>query len=709
MSAKPKDYRPKVISFRLTLDGLNIAARQDILWPCHAFSISIPQKKKGILNFFEETIIKLTEIECGDTDRLADITCLEKELVFFIQNRLNHLGFLNNRYELSENGKKLLENWRHNNEGSMEYVTGTVFVDLHSGKLLPYIHIGDLKYKKIISINKSSITVEFGSTGTSRNADCRMILPSADSFWKTVPDSSDIIRAIREFKKKYKRYALLNQGVDQYPPPIPMAEAIRIQNEPELVYLHCIALIQAGNHDDFLVTDGCGFGFSESFAKYLLSRNWSLVTNLKKKGIVQRRQSGDEINGGAKNTPWKYPEITRRFKGIRKRLDSLGDKPDTDAKEKDYIYKGQQVASDLYEALEWALRYTVSNYAVSEWERIFISYNYRDNKILLRKFAEKIGFSVSEKNQSILQVKPGAIRQIEYGKVELQPLLAIAIAGAAAKYTSHPFHALAYNHSGFLGFALRLKRLRDPVAHGDVTDFKVDVKELKNLSDQLARIMAILLPEIAPELEGSNKNPANKNDEINQKRLKAIIELEKSMGTAFVSEMSQEIKELLIRAEIMLAQYANDEAIAKPIEIVKCFSSAMQLSIYEIMKNRTLPLQNENHRKETVFDRMVRSGFYQCTDDIPRSLRTVNQRRLGRAACGCNVTLGTNLMAVFLMVTENELIRLQHADPDFIKLISKLIRLRGHGNQQQISLSRDKIESIRNKVFKAIRIITEVF
>lgn len=45
MSAKPKDHRPKIISFPTVLDGVNIAARQSILWPCHAFSISIPQKK----------------------------------------------------------------------------------------------------------------------------------------------------------------------------------------------------------------------------------------------------------------------------------------------------------------------------------------------------------------------------------------------------------------------------------------------------------------------------------------------------------------------------------------------------------------------------------------------------------------------------------------------------------------------------------------
>lgn len=49
-----KDHRPKVISFRTALDGLNIAARQSVLWPCHAFNISIPQRKRVASMFLKK-------------------------------------------------------------------------------------------------------------------------------------------------------------------------------------------------------------------------------------------------------------------------------------------------------------------------------------------------------------------------------------------------------------------------------------------------------------------------------------------------------------------------------------------------------------------------------------------------------------------------------------------------------------------------------
>ena len=196
MSARPKDFRPKVISFHTEPHGLNIAARQDILWPCHAFNISIPQKKKSPFNIFEETVLKITEVESCDTEEIAQITCMEKELVSFIQNRLNQLGLLNDRYELSEQGKKLLENWKGNREENIEYAVANVFMDLLTEKLLPFIYTGNIKYEKIISIDNIFINIESGSTGKSREQKCRLITPSKDSCWKTVPTSTKIIRAI---------------------------------------------------------------------------------------------------------------------------------------------------------------------------------------------------------------------------------------------------------------------------------------------------------------------------------------------------------------------------------------------------------------------------------------------------------------------------------------------------------------------------------
>lgn len=701
MSVKPKDHRPKVISFSTTLDGLNIAARQSILWPCHAFNISIPQKRKSGLNVFEETVLRITEIESSNTGKIAQLTCLKKELVTFIQNRLNQLGLLNDRYELSEHGRELLNEWQNESDGNLEYTVATVFVDLLSGKLLPYVSTEQLSYKKISGIGDNGF-IDFltNSTDEKSRVRARQIRPAKDSFWKTVPDSNDIIRAIREFKKKYKRHALLNQGADQYPPPVPMAEAISLHDNPELVYLHCNVLIQIGN-SDLLVTDGCGFGFSESFANYLTSQNLSWITELKQKGVVEEIGTSDSLVKIDSNKTYKYAEISRRIKNSQNSLGKIKDlKPNSSSYESEYKREVESGIKNLYASLEWALRQIVSDFPVPQWEDIFSSQNFRDNEKLLHGFAEKTGFLVTEKNQSILQVKAGAIRQIEQGKVELQPLLALCIAGANGN-SSHPMHTLAQNHSGFLGFALKLKKYRDPIEHGS-TDLNLDADTLIGLIEDTIPLVTSLVPEVASDLNVGNR--ASSDRDINQDRLKATIELEKNLGNALVSDFSHDIKEQLVRSEMMLAKYTDDKA----IEIIKCYASVIQQALFEATNDRKFENKRDDIREEAI-EKIVQSGFYPAPDAIPEQISKVNAGRLYRTVQGSSTTLGAHLLALFLLASETELIQLQKSDPEFVDFVANLIRLRGHGNKQQSDFSRDDMESLKNNVFKAIKIITKVF
>ncbi|MCS6210413.1 hypothetical protein [Shewanella baltica] len=700
-SKKPRDQRPKVISFPTALHGLNITARQSVLWPCHAFNISIPQKKKSALNVFEQTILKITEIESGDTIKIAETTCIDKEIVAFIQNRLNQFGLLNDHYELSEEGKKLLESSCNKEEATVEYVSGTVFVDLHSGKLLPYIHMGNLKQEKILSIDSSYTTVELGSTGKSRSVRCRLISPDAGSQWNVKPASNEIIRAIREFKKKFKRYSLLNQGVDQSPPPVPIAEAISIHDNPELVYLHCNVLIQIGN-SDLLVTDGCGFGFSESFANYLNSKNLDWVTKLKLKGIVDKIGNAEGSENQRSRKSFKYAEISSRIVRSTSALEKIKNlKVNSTYYESDNRQEIENGIKSLYAALEWSLRQVVCENRCSEWEDIFSGNNFRDNERLLIGFAKKNGFSVNEKNQSLLQVKAGAIRQIENGNAELQPLLALGIAGASIN-ANHPIHRLALNHSSFLNHALKLKKYRDPIEHGSAETLNIGKDDLEELIDTTVPMIISLVPGVADDLGEAYKIAID--EDINQERLKANIELETVLGTKFVSNLSSDIKEQLIRSELMLAQFTDD----KTIEIIKCFASVMQHALFDAVKDRRLEIVIDTLR-ETAIEKIVQSGFYPAPDDIPEQIRTINIKRLYRAVQGSSTTLGTQLLTVFLLGSESELVQFKRSDPTFIGFIANLIKLRGHGNKQQADFSRVDMESLKNNTIKAIKTIKDIF
>ncbi|WP_268270770.1 hypothetical protein, partial [Vibrio parahaemolyticus] len=688
-----KDRRPKVISFNTALDGLNIAARQSVLWPCHAFNISIPQKKKNGLNVFEETVLKITEIESADTEKIALFTCLEKELVAFIQNRLNQLGLLNDRNELSEHGQELLNEWQNKSDGNLEYTVATVFVDLLSGKLLPYVSTEPMSYKKISRIgDKGFIDFLINPTNEKSRVSARQIRPAKDSFWKAVPDSNDIIRAIREFKKKYKRHALLNQGVDQYPPPVPMAEAISLHEYPELVYLHCNVLIQIGN-SDLLVTDGCGFGFSESFANYLTSQDWKWVIDLKNKGIIDRLSS-DQSNEESENESSaadgmkKYPRIARPLRRAQEYLsDAEKIEVDSSNDEQEFVRLTGLAVVALYEAIEWALRFVVSDNPVTHWERLFSSQSYRENDKILRSFATKIGFDVSDRVKALLQVKPGKIRAVDRGVSEMQPLLALAIAGAIND-PNHPLNHLAIEDSGCLSFINALKEVRDPVSHGSLIDVELSPETLEGYRDRTTRLIQSLIPDIT---EDAYTAKTQQERDIDQVRLKARIELDKTLGLRFVQAVSPSLREELVKVTMLSQRTTLDnEQLQRYINLL---ASIMQLSLFEVAKDRRSSVKNRTNLKDEAIEKIVQSGFYPAPDAIPEQISTVNADRLYRAAQGSSTTLGAQLLALCLVASEGELVVLKRSFPKCFELIAKLIKLRGHGNQYETDFSRENLES----------------
>ncbi|PMS39991.1 hypothetical protein C1S99_20145 [Vibrio parahaemolyticus] len=704
-----KDRRPKVISFNTALDGLNIAARQSVLWPCHAFNISIPQKKKNGLNVFEETVLKITEIESADTEKIALFTCLEKELVAFIQNRLNQLGLLNDRNELSEHGQELLNEWQNKSDGNLEYTVATVFVDLLSGKLLPYVSTEPMSYKKISRIgDKGFIDFLINPTNEKSRVSARQIRPAKDSFWKAVPDSNDIIRAIREFKKKYKRHALLNQGVDQYPPPVPMAEAISLHEYPELVYLHCNVLIQIGN-SDLLVTDGCGFGFSESFANYLTSQDWKWVIDLKNKGIIDRLSS-DQSNEESENESSaadgmkKYPRIARPLRRAQEYLsDAEKIEVDSSNDEQEFVRLTGLAVVALYEAIEWALRFVVSDNPVTHWERLFSSQSYRENDKILRSFATKIGFDVSDRVKALLQVKPGKIRAVDCGVSEMQPLLALAIAGAIND-PNHPLNHLAIEDSGCLSFINALKEVRDPVSHGSLIDVELSPETLEGYRDRTTRLIQSLIPDIT---EDAYTAKTQQERDIDQVRLKARIELDKTLGLRFVQAVSPSLREELVKVTMLSQRTTLDnEQLQRYINLL---ASIMQLSLFEVAKDRRSSVKNRTNLKDEAIEKIVQSGFYPAPDAIPEQISTVNADRLYRAAQGSSTTLGAQLLALCLVASEGELVVLKRSFPKCFELIAKLIKLRGHGNQYETDFSRENLESLKINVFKLIKIIMEEF
>ena len=709
------DRRPKIFSIGNRYDGLQVAAKEDILWPCHAFNISIPLPRERALNVFEETILKLTEFENGDTNKISAITCLNSELVSFVQNRLNHLSLIDDRYELTQEGMDLLTEWHENPDLKVEYAVATVFVDLLSGKLLPYITAKSLRSKKIerlYSVENSEKKGEYENfvrflmspTREKSKKSARQIRPSKDSYWNSTPDSNGIIRSLREFRNRYKRYALLNPGSELFPYDIPSNEAISVNPIPELVYLHCVALIQVGN-PEILVTDGCGYGFSESFANYLSSQEWQWLIDFKSKGLIDtlspdESRVGDDADSFSLHTFSKYKQIERPLRSAHRHLEEVK-KLDIQSSsgEEEYIRLISLCVVDLYEAIEWTLRHVVSENPAVQWEQLFAAQSFRENDDILRAFAAKIGFDIPDSLNSLLQVVPGKIKALNRGESEMQPLLAVSIAGAVSDH-NHPLHHLAVQDAGCLKFIRNLKELRDPTSHGSSQDVDITLEVLENYRDRAVKLVKTLVPDLTIY---SDKDSKHQKKNVDQERLKARIELESSIGFGFVQTISPSLREELIKLNILTG--SSKLRTDQHQRCINIMSSVMQIVLFEFGTERRINVDHKKDFKQEALEKIVRAGFYRTLEEIPKLIRTVNRKRVRLAVLGKSTTLGAQLLEAFLVGTESELINLQQSDPTFVSFVAKLLRLRGHGNKLQINLSSDQIITMKNELLKKIKII----
>jgi hypothetical protein len=376
----------------------------------------------------------------------------------------------------------------------------------------------------------------------------------------------------------------------------------------------------------------------------------------------------------------------------------------------EYVFNRQVIAASLYDALELALGECYARHLVpDEWENLFASQVYPGHEQVLRNRATKVGFRVSKANCSILQVKSGSIRRIKQGKVDLTAFLAMLIVGAsiagASKDNSHPFQALAAGEPDFLDFVLELKRLRKPIKHGDITDFKMDEAQLDVNISKVQKILRTLLPPIAADLELEDKSAYSPKEDVNQERLKAELALDRALGLAFVRNLPPAVKEQLIRCERLSSRHEkyNDAPLATAL------TSALEQALFDVIQERKSGGRAEGARKEAAMGKIVVAGFYQSVSDIPEEITTVNAEYVRHAAHGGNSTLGGQTLALFLVCLKDELDRLKKSHPLFLESIAGLIRLRGGGNKIVHPMSEEDWKGKKNEVFKLLKTLAEVF
>lgn len=766
MKDDTQDNRPKIIDYQKPISDIQITVAESLLWPCNAFKISLPVRKKRELNIFEETILKLVATGRREIRLLSQLTCLKPDFIGFILSRLQQHKLLSDRNEATENGK----NYIAITESEVtEYTAATVFIDLIGGNILPFIGCGDLKFEQILKIGIGFVLFKPGSATQVRPYFARKLRWNYD-YTRKYPNSREISEVGKIHSRLRRQYSLLSDIVKNTPVFYGRVNEITVSTGPELVFFHVKIIIPKGSVE-YRITDPFGYGFSDLFEcshKQYIKSNPSeneRVTDLKRKSRTERIIEAGKINKryiikkipGIISLLGEYfinpeDEVLKLKDDAENRIDAsnLSNKSKSkllnhlhhlkavevvdcnfseeivqyeqiyeniiNAEEQRFCFTGTPKTSEEEKAISTACLNCASFlYAATEWTFRQVITDYPSDKwegiLINQDFADNCHL-ISELARKIgFYVDKRSIRilQVPPGKIlaigegSVELSPLLALSIAEAAHNPvHPLHGLVLGDRDFLNLIADLKHIRDADLHGEMDKRNLSIEQINAFCERIYSAIKCLLP----KLKGGKKffnTFSNDYDDIFEKRLKARIELDKYFGIQAVDIMDSNYRELMIQIEIQTDGFKeNSNEPAKCTGIINNLSSIVQIVLYRLLQNSRSELSIHEDLVKNAEIRAAKTGLLLENKQLPESLRHINLNNVKRSCEGRNNTLGANLLALLLIGKDDFLYYLSRTVPNIIELAGKLCHLREHGNQR-LELPAKTILTLKNNVYQIIK------
>jgi hypothetical protein len=693
---------PRILYAEPDLRGIDEAARQLLLWPCHMFTVALPKRQQRVLNVFEETVLRLAAFGYTDAATLAALTCLEPEMVTAILRRLVSLRFLDAAYRPVRDGGSqsggVDESWEN----------VRVFIDLIGGRLLPCMSYGTPEYAECLDSDGTKF--RYGD----RNFKA-VRLEHGREFHDKAPTPREVHAVARIRIRQDSRRPVADPGA----PAAPSANAITIMGGVDKVYLATTAVLQAGNHDDVLLMDPFGLGACGTLAEVFhqaRTRHASIrraaEALLADASVAGRRRAG----GVTKRPVGPYPEVAGK---IWEAGEALG-KARAEVRDSESAASAERAAGRclraLYDAVELALHAVVIERPPSAGLRALLaSQSFAMNGELFWSYAVKLGLRGEERERRLLQVAPGKFQERGNAGVELAPLLALALSVACAERdASHPLRAVAEAHPDGLGFLLQLKGYRDRVAHGkSVREVHADALEAYHA--RACNVIGLLLPGWRSASEAIAGVDGERAEWRNQARLQARIAAGAALAPASLEHLPDGLRKLCIELELLRERAPGHDpsaAIAATDEpdlagIVDTLAALLQLALEECLGAHAAPAPSGVNWGVLALQKARIAGFELQAGNLPEALSRVAQRRLAAALRGGGATLQSATMALVISADEAYLNDLAGKMPRLLTLAGDIAALRGHGHLTR-AVTLAELETLRKQVYQSILYLTEI-
>ena len=512
--------KPKVISLlhtdkmnNLFLNVPTLGRPANVFVQCTSYDLKLPLSglEKRVLDIFEETILRMIKLKKCSISELADILCMEKDLVNFIVTRLSEKGLLKDNYTLSEVGEKQLDEQR-TLQDEVEYQTAKLFVVNGCDIVLPYIYVGNFVTEDVVDFDASSLTLGFGSIGAQKRIKGICIREKNNGSRLSILPQITIKNAINKYnrlaaKRKQNKILLANDyGIES--------------TRGEDIYFHMQTAVQMGNTEELLVSDGFVSNIDGLF-EFIKSSNPDLIMRVKSKAVQMNVIDALKQDSSENKYVGKYPEVVRYNKEMEKYIHPLTEDSRLDDIRQSAEEKRQAIIN-CYSMLEWSFHYFSLRYPISDAVlQIFKTQKTYENFETIKNFSRKIGLGNIDNCINLLGNFDGNRAEMIYrdpGNTipSMQMVLPMSIV-SASEYDDSELKLLISHDSRFVSFINYVGKIAADLRHDSTV--KADDVNIEEMHGHAVDIIQTILPDIDVD-----RSYIHETEHISNERLKATIE-----------------------------------------------------------------------------------------------------------------------------------------------------------------------------------------
>ena len=713
--------QPGIISIEAPLTGGRISVAEPLLWPCLAISVPLPVLAGGGLNVFEEILLGLAAAGISTPEAVSDESCIPLELCAFLFKRLEQMKLLGKGGIPTKNGLAVLGGQAP--DGNANEEPATMFMDISTGKVLPYAIKGSPRFKRRDRTQSGEGTEAFypdpKNPGTTISA---IVVEEPDNEAAIVPpESADLTAALKEYRRRL--HTLPSQAIRKagFLTGFGIPRKTLSPSNCEKVLMHCTAVLEEGG-TDLLITDGTGLRFDEDRARYAAESEFDWIDVVKRKGIeiaAQRKTPSPARLSSNQDDCWTELDgnVRAAFASIHNYRNLL-ESAQSDTVAEAASNEQMKIIRSLYSALEWAFREAVHGYeqrmaaagsAVDP--KTIVSAIPEDDRAcpdVLCAMAAETGFLISDDCRQFLRVTRGKAMSVYYEgdekHAELQPLVAVSLVEASHSQTQ-PICDLAAQDSGFLKFVSVMKHYRDAVSHGD-TSRQVDPAELEEAMDRTLAALSILVPEYVVPEDAGDANPSLQR-QTEQEGLAATLEIESAFGSALASKLSDELFDAIKKMVLTRRKLERGEDVGA--DLTGDAAAALQIAFFDAASDANVQSGNGEDLKQKAFEAMAQAGYCGCAADLPPAVTTVRARMVEKACSkGISLTLGANLLRLFIVMDGSFLMKLHEKAPGLVEAAARAASLRVHNNTAGTSVPAVELVELAKNVFNTVKELAEI-